>query len=114
MAAKSAVRKRLEGILGRWALWGAWALFRLMPLRAAQRLGAGLGWLAYALSRRYRRVAIENLRTRLPRLDAPAGQNNCPARVPQLRREPRRVSQSAVDDPAQRSSASSLSSGWSI
>jgi hypothetical protein len=57
MAAKSAVRKRLEGLLGRWALRGAWALFRLMPLRAAQRLGAGLGQLAYALSRRYRRVA---------------------------------------------------------
>jgi lauroyl/myristoyl acyltransferase len=66
MAAKSAGRKRLEGLLGRWALRGAWALFRLMPLRAAQRLGAGLGQLAYALSRRYRRVAIENLRRAFP------------------------------------------------
>jgi KDO2-lipid IV(A) lauroyltransferase len=66
MAAKSAGRKRLEGLLGRWALRGAWALFRLLPLRAAQRLGAGLGQLAYALSRRYRRVAIENLRRAFP------------------------------------------------
>jgi KDO2-lipid IV(A) lauroyltransferase len=66
MATKSAVRKRLEGLLGRWALRGAWALFRLLPLRAAQRLGAGLGRLAYALSRRYRCVAIENLRRAFP------------------------------------------------
>ena len=66
MAGKSAARKRLEGLLGRWALRGAWALFRLLPLRAAQRLGAGLGHLAYALSRRYRRVAIENLRRAFP------------------------------------------------
>jgi KDO2-lipid IV(A) lauroyltransferase len=37
-----------------------------MPLRMAQKLGAGLGRLAYALSRRYRRVAIENLRRAFP------------------------------------------------
>lgn len=66
MASKSAVRKRLEGVLGRWVLHGAWALFRMLPMRLAQRLGAGLGLLAYALSRRYRRVAVGNLLRAFP------------------------------------------------
>ncbi len=66
MSTKPLWRKRLEGKLGSWGLRMAWGLFRLLPLRVAQRLGAALGLLAYALSARYRRVAIQNLRRAFP------------------------------------------------
>jgi KDO2-lipid IV(A) lauroyltransferase len=66
MAQKSRWRKRIEGKLGGWGLRLAWGLFRFLPMGAAQRLGAGLGLLAYALSRRYRRVAIRNLQRAFP------------------------------------------------
>ncbi len=66
MAQKSRWRKRVEGKLGSWALRLAWGLFQILPLGAAQKLGAGLGLLAYALSARYRRVAIRNLQRAFP------------------------------------------------
>ncbi|MCX7993657.1 MAG: lysophospholipid acyltransferase family protein [Fimbriimonadales bacterium] len=66
MAQKSIWRKRIEGKLGGWGLRLAWGLFRTLPMGVAQRLGAGLGLLAYALSRRYRRVAIRNLQRAFP------------------------------------------------
>ncbi len=61
MAQKSAWRKRIEGKLGGFGLRMAWGLFRVLPISVAQRLGAGLGLLAHALSGRYRRVARQNL-----------------------------------------------------
>ncbi|MCS7208645.1 MAG: hypothetical protein NZ874_03655, partial [Fimbriimonadales bacterium] len=63
---KSAWRKRVEGYLGRWALRIAQRLFDVLPLRGAQKLGAGLGLLAYALSTRYRRVTLQNLHRAFP------------------------------------------------
>ncbi|MDM7460222.1 MAG: lysophospholipid acyltransferase family protein [bacterium] len=66
MARKSAWRKRLEGRLGSLGLHVAWGVFRVLPLGVAQRIGAGLGRLAYALSGRYRRVAVQNLSRAFP------------------------------------------------
>ncbi len=66
MARKSAWRKRLEGRLGSLGLRVAWGVFRVLPLGVAQRVGAGLGLLAYALSGRYRRVAVQNLSRAFP------------------------------------------------
>lgn len=66
MAQKPQWRKRIEGKLGGWGLRLAWGVFRVLPMGAAQKLGAGLGLLAYALSARYRRVAIANLQRAFP------------------------------------------------
>ncbi|MCX7925512.1 MAG: lysophospholipid acyltransferase family protein [Fimbriimonadales bacterium] len=66
MMQKPPWRKRIEGKLGGWGLRLAWGLFRRLPMDAAQRLGAGLGLLAYALSARYRRMAIHNLQRAFP------------------------------------------------
>ncbi|GIV11607.1 MAG: lipid A biosynthesis acyltransferase [Fimbriimonadales bacterium] len=66
MAQKSVWRKRLEGKLGGLGLRAAWGLFRVLPMGFAQRLGAGLGLLAYVLSGRYRRMARQNLQRAFP------------------------------------------------
>lgn len=66
MGQKPPWRKRLEGRLGCWGLRLAWGLFRVLPMGVAQKLGAALGWLAYLLAARYRRVALRNLQRAFP------------------------------------------------
>ncbi len=54
--------KKLSGFAGRVALLTLHQLAKRIPLPLLYRLGAGLGKLAYRLSRRYRTVAERNLR----------------------------------------------------
>ena len=58
---KGLSRKGVESWLGRTALLGVARVVGAMPESAALRLGAGLGSLGYAVSKRYRTVAIVNL-----------------------------------------------------
>lgn len=51
-----------------WLLQALSGLIRLLPLRAALGLGAGLGWIWYHLIPVRRRVARDNLRRALPEL----------------------------------------------
>ncbi|MFQ3610498.1 MAG: lysophospholipid acyltransferase family protein [Fimbriimonadales bacterium] len=56
----------LVRVLGRWGLLFIWKLFKWVPMDMAIRLGAGLGLIAYTLSRRYRRIATQNLQRAFP------------------------------------------------
>lgn len=59
-------KKRLELAAGRIALKTIQRVVGWMPLGMARRLGAGLGSVAYRLSRRYRGVSQRNLRAAFP------------------------------------------------
>ena len=65
---QGALTDRLKGAL----VVGSLRLFALLPWRAVQRTGAGLGWLMWKLPNRSRDVASINLAKCFPELDAAA------------------------------------------
>jgi KDO2-lipid IV(A) lauroyltransferase len=64
--AKSKLKKQIELGFGLFALQISRAVFRLMSLKTAVRLGTGLGNLAYRIMRSRRKMALNNLQAAFP------------------------------------------------
>jgi Kdo2-lipid IVA lauroyltransferase/acyltransferase len=68
---RSRLKQRVEPALLRAALRSLTATLGRLPWRTAQRVGAGIGTLAWSLSRRDRRRALEHLALAFPEMPEP-------------------------------------------